>query len=193
MFKIESFSLLSEAGMVRYETGDFEVGGYKWCLALYPNGNKDENADGHVSLYLVIKETEKLPACWDVNASFKFFVFDQIRDKYLTIEGVDGSSKRFNVIKTEWGFSQLLSIESLRNASNGYLVGDSCMFGAEVFISKSSFKLEQLSMIKCTRDNVITWKLKDFSKLNEKYYYSEVYYFEESKWYTLLYLCIHTC
>ncbi|XP_038681786.1 uncharacterized protein LOC119982469 isoform X2 [Tripterygium wilfordii] len=153
-----------------------------WSLAFYPNGNKDENADGHISLYLVIKETEKLPACWDVNASFKFFVFDHIRDKYLTIEGVDGSSKRFNAIKTEWGFSQLLSLKALKNASNGYRVGDSCMFGAEVFIAKSTFKFERLSMIKCSGNNVMTWKIKDFSKLNEIYYDSEGFDFEESKW-----------
>ncbi|XP_038684112.1 uncharacterized protein LOC119984316 [Tripterygium wilfordii] len=136
-------------------------------LIFYPNGKKNANADNHISLYLVIKETEKLPACWEVNATFKFFVFDHIRDKYLTIEGCKGSMKRFHAIKTEWGFAQFLSLDSLKNASTGYLVGDSCTFGAEIFVVKSSCKLECLSMIKYTRNNLMTWKIKKIFQVRQ--------------------------
>ncbi|XP_038684114.1 MATH domain and coiled-coil domain-containing protein At2g01790-like [Tripterygium wilfordii] len=187
MFKIESFSSLAEAELEKYETDVFEVGGYKWSLIFYPNGKKNANADNHIFLYLVIKETEKLPACWEVNATFKFFVFDHIRDKYLTIEGCKGSMKRFHAIKTEWGFAQFLSLDSLKNASTGYLVGDSCTFGAEIFVVKSSCKLECLSMIKYTRNNLMTWKIKDFSKLDKICYESGVFNVEGSKWKLALY------
>ncbi|XP_038684301.1 nucleoporin NSP1-like [Tripterygium wilfordii] len=187
MFKIESFSLLSEAEVEKYETGVFEVGDYKWSLIFYPNGKKNANADNHISLYLAIKETEKLPACWEVNATFKFFVFDHIRDKYLTIEGCKGSMKRFNAIKTEWGFAEFISLESLKNASTGYLVEDSCIFGAEVFVVKSSCKFECLSMIKHTSNNLMTWKIEDFSKLDKEYYESEVFDVKGSKWKLTLY------
>ncbi|XP_038682934.1 MATH domain and coiled-coil domain-containing protein At3g58370-like [Tripterygium wilfordii] len=182
MFKVESFSLLSEAEVEKYETDVFEVGGYKWNLIFYPNGNKNANADDHISLYLAIKETEKLPACWEVNATFKFFVFDHIRDKYLIIEGCKGSMKRFHAMKTEWGFAQFISLESLKNASTGYLVEDSCIFGAEVFVVKSSCKFECLSMIKYSSNNLMTWKIKDFSKLDKIYYESEVFDVKGSKW-----------
>ncbi|XP_038681784.1 MATH domain and coiled-coil domain-containing protein At1g31390-like [Tripterygium wilfordii] len=182
MFHILSFSLLSEAGMERCETDDFEVGGYKWCLAFYPNGNKDEDADGYISLYLVIKETEKLPVGWNVDASFKFLVFDHIQHEFLTIEGVDGTYKRFDATKTEWGFSQALSLETLKKESNGYMEDDMCIFGAEVFIVQFCFKMESLKMMKYTHNNVMTWKIKDFSKLNEMYYNSEVFDLEESEW-----------
>nr|POE45250.1 hypothetical protein CFP56_43012 [Quercus suber] len=42
--------------------------------------------NGHISLYLEITETGELPLGWEVNASFKLFVFDQIRDEYLTVQ-----------------------------------------------------------------------------------------------------------
>ncbi|XP_038684602.1 uncharacterized protein LOC119984632 isoform X1 [Tripterygium wilfordii] len=187
VFKIESFSLLLEAEVEKYETSVFEVGGYKWSLIFYPNGSENADSDDYISLYLVIKETEKLPACWEVNATFRFFVFDHIRDKYLTIEGCKGSIKRFNAVKTEWGFAQFLSLETLKNASTGYLVGDSCIFGAEVFVVKSSCKFETLSMIKYTSNNLLTWKIKDFSKLDREYYESEVFDVEGSKWRLQLY------
>ena len=57
-------------------------------LLLYPHGNKKRNGDGCISLYLQIAETETLPLGWQINVNFKLFVFDQIQDKYLTIEGV---------------------------------------------------------------------------------------------------------
>lgn len=35
LFKIESFSILSEEKIEKYESDDFEVGGYKWYLLFY--------------------------------------------------------------------------------------------------------------------------------------------------------------
>lgn len=62
-----------------------------FCLCrrvfLYPNGNKKSGVKGHISLYLAMSETNHLPLCWEVNVSFKFLVYDQIRDKYLTLQG----------------------------------------------------------------------------------------------------------
>jgi hypothetical protein len=55
-------------------------------LVLYPNGNKKSNGNGHISLYLAIAATDDLPLGWEVNVNIRFFVFDQIRDKYLTIQ-----------------------------------------------------------------------------------------------------------
>ena len=57
-------------------------------LSLYPNGNKKNNGIGFISLYLQIEETENFPRTWEVNVNFRFFVLDQLRDKYLTIEGI---------------------------------------------------------------------------------------------------------
>jgi hypothetical protein len=56
-------------------------------LVLYPNGKKNSNGNGHISLYLAISTTKDLHLGWEVNANITFFVFDQIRDKYLCIQG----------------------------------------------------------------------------------------------------------
>ena len=56
-------------------------------LELYPNGKKNSNGYGHISLYLAIAATDDLPLGWEVNVDIRFFVFDQIRDKYLSIQG----------------------------------------------------------------------------------------------------------
>jgi uncharacterized protein YlaN (UPF0358 family) len=46
------------------------------------------NVIDHISLYLEILDTEKYPLGWEVNASFKLFVYDQKRDKFLTNQGL---------------------------------------------------------------------------------------------------------
>uniref|UniRef100_A0A6N2N798 MATH domain-containing protein n=1 Tax=Salix viminalis TaxID=40686 RepID=A0A6N2N798_SALVM len=143
--KIDSFSLLSEMVDNSYESREFEASGYKWILielqpsltlrfiymklVLYPNGDKSRNGDGYISLYLVMADTTGFPPGWEINAIFKFFVFDQLQDKYLML---DGGLRRFSAIKNKWGFPQMLSLSIFNNASNGYLIGDSCVFGVEV-------------------------------------------------------------
>ncbi|XP_038695419.1 MATH domain and coiled-coil domain-containing protein At3g58370-like [Tripterygium wilfordii] len=178
MFKIVS---LSTVEVEKYESGIFEVGGHKWSLAFYPTGNKNMNGNGYISLYLVIKDTVKLPACWEVNVSFRLFLFDQIRDNYLTIEAANGEISRFHATKTECGFAQFVSIKSFHDASNGYLVGDACIIGAEVFVVQSSRKQDALFMIKSPPNNIMTWTLTKFSTLHDDYDLSEVFTIEESK------------
>ncbi|KAL9348576.1 hypothetical protein Peur_059942 [Populus x canadensis] len=127
--KIEAFSLLLKTKVEKR-------------LCLYPKGNKKGN----------------LPRRWEVNAEFKLFVFDQINNKYLTVQ-----VKRFHEMKTEWGFDQLLSLETFNDASKGYLVKDCCVFGAEIFVIKPTRKWELHSMIK------------DFSKLHKSSYVSKAF------------------
>ncbi|XP_038695149.1 MATH domain and coiled-coil domain-containing protein At3g58260-like isoform X2 [Tripterygium wilfordii] len=179
MFKIES---LSTPEVEKYESGVFEVGGYKWSLAFYPTGNENMNGNDYISLYLVIENTEKLPACWEVNVSFRLFLFDQIRDNYLTIEAANGKISRFHATKTEWGFGKFLSLKSFHDASNGYLVGDTCIIGAEVLVVESNRKQDALLMIKSPPNNIMTWTPTKVSTLHGEEYVSQVFTVEESKW-----------
>jgi hypothetical protein len=116
VFQIKNFSVLLGMREENCHSSQFEVGGYHWCifrtpllsaivfffflikkmnsffsmsrkLVLYPNGKKDSNGSGHISLYLAIAATNDLPLDWNVNVHIRFFVFDQIRDKYLSIQG----------------------------------------------------------------------------------------------------------
>lgn len=53
--------------------------------------------------------------------------------KYICVcADANGTVRRFHELKREWGFSRLISLDTFKEASNGYLVDDSCIFGAEV-------------------------------------------------------------
>ncbi|GMY23311.1 MATH domain and coiled-coil domain-containing protein At2g05420-like isoform X1, partial [Fagus crenata] len=187
LLKIQSYSLLIDTGVEKYEGGVFEASGHKWRLSLYPKGNLKMNVIDHISLYLEILDIEKYPLGWEVNASFNLFVFDQKRDKFLTNQDVDGTIRRFHDVKTEWGFNKFLSLISFNLQCNGYLVNDCCVFGAEVFVHERSGKREFLSMIKEPPNGVMTWKLENFSALNKVAYYSQVFPVGDLKWKLLLY------
>ncbi|KAI3753034.1 hypothetical protein L2E82_25078 [Cichorium intybus] len=187
--KIESFSLLCEAGILKYESDVFEASGYKWRLELYPNGNKDEYINDHISLYLVICDTQGLARGWEVYVYFKIMIYDHIRHNYLTIQGGDGKRTRFHEKKTRWGFRKLMSLDSFKEAENGYLFGDSCEFGAEVFVvPKYAQKDQCLSMIKPpTTMNTHIWSITKFSTLKDEPLYSEDFKVGQVKWKLSLY------
>ncbi|XP_042499825.1 ubiquitin C-terminal hydrolase 12-like [Macadamia integrifolia] len=85
-FKITQFSLFSEQSEERCYSQAFQAGGYIWKLVLYPNGN-DKGKGHHLSLYLQIGYSVLLSLGWEVQAVFRLFAFDQIRGRYLMLEG----------------------------------------------------------------------------------------------------------
>ncbi|XP_030445855.2 BTB/POZ and MATH domain-containing protein 2-like [Syzygium oleosum] len=133
VFKIESFSLFSENDMDMYETNEFESGGHKWRMILYPNGDESRNGQGHVSIYLAVSETSPLKVGSDVNAIVRFFVFDQIRHIYLVKQGI---STRLRAMSSKWGIPRYVPLEIFKDRSYGFLVD--CIFGVEVFVIKNS-------------------------------------------------------
>ncbi|KAI8532619.1 hypothetical protein RHMOL_Rhmol11G0227300 [Rhododendron molle] len=183
--KINSFSFMVNNKIEDYESGVFEVGGYKWKLSLYPNGNKKRNVTDHISLYLRIADTEALPPGWEVNVSFKLFVYDHIKDKYLTIQ--DGEIQRFHWMKTQLGFDKFLPLDTFNDVTNGYLLDDCCVFGTEVFVLKNSGKGECMSLIEDPVNNSYTWKIEKFSAVKDEYLYSPDFVVGDHKWKLLLY------
>ncbi|KAJ0092181.1 hypothetical protein Patl1_26551 [Pistacia atlantica] len=67
----------------------------------------------------------------------------------------------------------------------GYLIDDSCVFGAEVFVVEKTFKGDHLSLMKNYDTVYHTWKIEKFSTLLEEYYESESFGFY--KWNVGLY------
>ncbi|KAE8685789.1 Glycosyl hydrolase family protein [Hibiscus syriacus] len=150
ILKIMSFSFLRKTGIDKYESGEFDAGGYKWKLVLYPHGNKSRNVKEHLSLYLVSADVaSRIDLDLEVHAVFRFFLLDQTKDNYLTVHDATGKDWRFHRSKHQWGFDQLIPIRTFNDAGNGYLLDDSCVFGVEVFVTKEmcSGKGECLSMI----------------------------------------------
>ncbi|KAG5555383.1 hypothetical protein RHGRI_012802 [Rhododendron griersonianum] len=68
-----------------------------------------------------------------------------------------------------------IPLKTFTNISNGYLVNDTCIFGAEVFISKEGTKGkgESLSMVKDAITYKQLCKIENFSKLNVECYDSK--------------------
>ncbi|KAL3641568.1 hypothetical protein CASFOL_012383 [Castilleja foliolosa] len=46
-------------------------------------------------------------------------------------------ARRFHALNQEWGFNKFLSKKDLTDPSNGYIVNDKCVFGAEVFVNEN--------------------------------------------------------
>uniref|UniRef100_M1DQI4 Meprin and TRAF homology domain-containing protein / MATH domain-containing protein n=1 Tax=Solanum tuberosum TaxID=4113 RepID=M1DQI4_SOLTU len=180
LLKIESFSLLSENGIYKYESNEFESGGFNWKMIIHPEGEGEGDGDGHISVYLAIIEKS---AVWEVNASFSFLIFDQIHDNYTVMKGME---RRFRNIKNEWGFSKCISHKTFKDPSNGYLVNDKCVFGVDVYVIKNQGIGECMSLMNGTRVYKHEWKITEFTKLKKKVY-SEEFTVGDYKWKLSLY------
>ncbi|KAL2925653.1 Ubiquitin carboxyl-terminal hydrolase 12 [Bienertia sinuspersici] len=111
-------------------------------LSVYPSGNEKEDGDDHLSLYVAL--VGKLNSGTSINASIQFFIYDQIRDNYRTF--LDVGDKRFHALKTKWGISKLLPLETFADASNGFLDNDCCSFGGEIFVRNAQIKRSSVSL-----------------------------------------------
>ncbi|CAK9172034.1 unnamed protein product [Ilex paraguariensis] len=111
-----------------------------------------------------------------------------IRGRYITswLGDADGRLRHFHRFKTEFGFAKLLSIDTFKDASNGYLIDDSCVFGAEVYVIKSTGRGECLSLKEETYDNSYSWQIKKFSEIKEERLFSEPFTIGEHKWFETL-------
>lgn len=85
-------------------------------------------------------------------------------------------------MNTAWGFDELLSLDTLNDASNGYLVDDCCVFGAEVFVVKYNGQGECRSMIKDPMDNIYTWNVAKLSSAGDVVH-SDQFVVGENTWY----------
>ncbi|XP_076911446.1 MATH domain and coiled-coil domain-containing protein At3g58270-like [Bidens hawaiensis] len=130
ILNIQQFSLLTKLNVERYESNEFEATGYKWKLVIHPNGNRSKNVGEFLSAYLAMADSNSLPL------------------DYAADEMSEGG--RFQRLRTERGFDKFISLKELGNSNIGYLVGDKCVFGVEVFLSNetSKCKTECLSMAK---------------------------------------------
>ncbi|KAL8048886.1 hypothetical protein ABFX02_07G096300 [Erythranthe guttata] len=182
MFKIESFSMSELCGIDKFETAEFAAGEYNWRLIIYPNGDNIVGKDsGYVSVYLAMADKSSLPV--DVNAIFSIFLYNHISGKYLNSLG---RTRRFRGMKSRWGFSKFISKESLKDPSNGYVVDDNCVFGAEVFVVKREAVTQCFSLKYADIPYKRDWKIPNFSKL-EEHWRSEEFTAGGQKWNILLY------
>ncbi|XP_024027939.1 uncharacterized protein LOC21402699 [Morus notabilis] len=186
LLKIESFSSLSKLASVDNYRSEFEAGGYKWEVSIYPTGDKKNGGQDHISVFLRLLNTNSLPVGWEVNAIFTFFVFDQIRNEYVSSQDTK-VIWRYHSMKTRWGIQKFIDLETFSDRSNGYLVNGTCTFGAEVFVVKNTFKGECLSAIDEPITCTHTWKIDSFSSMTLERYESNLFVGGDYKWRIVLY------
>ncbi|XP_024039291.1 ubiquitin carboxyl-terminal hydrolase 12 [Citrus clementina] len=77
-------------------------------------------------------------------------------------------------MKRECGIDKLIPLQAFKEPSNGYLVDDSCVFGAEIFVIKPTGKGEAVSIVKVPAQagNILRWKIANFSNLRDPEYCS---------------------
>ncbi|KAK4265229.1 hypothetical protein QN277_026309 [Acacia crassicarpa] len=184
LFKIESFSSLSKASVENYTSEEFEAGGYQWTLSIYPTGNKKKDGQDHISAYLnlMVSSSSSFPVGWEVNAIVNLFVYDFLRDEYFSYQ--DASTMHFHKLQTEWGISKFMDLVSFNDPSNGFLIEDACVFGAEIFVIKPPSNQKYLSMIHEPPLLYYRWKFDYFSgRLYSDKYVSDRFLAGNYGWY----------
>lgn len=97
----------------------------------------------------------------------------------------DEAVKRYNEANKEWGFGQLIPLSTFYNPNVGYIVQDTCSFGAEIFIVKPAEQQEKVTFVSNPPDNVFTWRVRRFSSLEDKFYYSNEFLVGDRYWLVL--------
>ncbi|KAL8101543.1 hypothetical protein AgCh_033445 [Apium graveolens] len=199
--KIESFSSLVKLAIERYESAAFDVGGYTWYhsqeVGYLPKQKHKKRRSraylSHISLYLAIDKTSSLPLDWQACATYKIFLYDHNKDKYLIIQDDPVHEVRFNAAKKESGFDKLISLDIFKDATSGYLIDDSCIFGVEIHPVKYTGKGETLKMnVVVSQEVAFIWKIPKFSKIikrtpNGRKLVSEQFAVGKYKWRLWLY------
>ncbi|KAJ4840907.1 hypothetical protein Tsubulata_001100 [Turnera subulata] len=185
LFRIESFSLIWESGLERLDTKYFKSGDKKWKLSIHPGRKAD--VGGHVSLSLAIEEPSNSTPSWEINVNVKFFVLDQIRGQYLIIPDAFGEERRFDWMKLEWCFPNLISHDTMNDPSKGYLVNDCCVFGVEVFVLGNTREGETFTLFKQPKNGLYAWRIDKYSTLGSDCLYSPVFSAEGQQWKLMLY------
>ncbi|KAM1083049.1 hypothetical protein FF1_021650 [Malus domestica] len=134
----------------RCESDEFEAGGYKWKLVVFPYGNKKKNVEHHISINLEMARTDSRQPDWEVYIDFRVYLLDQEKGTYVVFQDDKIMQKCLHGVAPDVGFNKLISLKELTDASNGYVINDTCVFGAEVFVRKErrAGKGTCISMIK---------------------------------------------
>ncbi|CAK8537501.1 unnamed protein product [Lathyrus sativus] len=96
----------------------FEVGGYKWRILIFPKGN---NVKNHLSMYLDVANSAKLPSGWSSYGEFSLTVVNQINNDYSVTKD---TQHRFNEQESDWGFTSFIPLSTLNDPRRRYLVND---------------------------------------------------------------------
>ncbi|KAB2625002.1 hypothetical protein D8674_016662 [Pyrus ussuriensis x Pyrus communis] len=185
--KVESFSLLRNRAD-GFESEEFKAGGYEWKLVFYPNGNKKKNVKDHISVCLKMAGAHLLQPGWEGLVDFRLFLLDQNKAIYLVLMDENINKMCFHAEMLDAGFDRVIPLEAFTDPSNGYLIGDTCVSGAEVYVCKERRrgKGECITLDACLMYKH-PWRIEKFSKLTYERIESEPFTAGGKKWKLVLY------
>ncbi|KAI6103506.1 hypothetical protein F5141DRAFT_1189842 [Pisolithus sp. B1] len=96
---------------------EFDCGGHKWRILLFPFGNSNAPPNDTVSVYLDYAEPKKSPEGWHACAQFAL-VISNIHDP--TIYTVSHAHHRFIAEECDWGFTRFSELRKLFNIQEGF-------------------------------------------------------------------------
>ncbi|XP_006431921.2 ubiquitin carboxyl-terminal hydrolase 13 [Citrus clementina] len=157
-------------------------------LVFYPNGKKNDGGKDHLSLYLKIDDSNPhSDGTWNVNVYYKLFVYDQLSNQYLVVQDAKAPMRRFDRRKGEWGFGKFLDLATFNEPSNGYLVDESCVFGAEVYVVKPTGSEEILSLVSEPDDGTYRFTIPAFGSVGDTVQRSGEFTVGERNWQLVVY------
>ncbi|KIK98862.1 hypothetical protein PAXRUDRAFT_823415 [Paxillus rubicundulus Ve08.2h10] len=117
-FKVYTWRLTNWKKLEKKITSpDFDCGGHRWRILLFPFGNSNAPPNDTVSVYLDYAEPKKSPEGWHACAQFALVV-SNIHDP--TIYTVSHAHHRFIAEECDWGFTRFSELRKLFNIQEGH-------------------------------------------------------------------------
>lgn len=91
---------------------EFEVGGYKWKVLLFPHGN---NQSEYTSIYLEFSDPASQPQGWHVCAQFSLLISNP---NHPTEYAVHNAQHRFTAEEADWGFTRFHEVRRLSSVDD---------------------------------------------------------------------------
>ncbi|OSC99045.1 cysteine proteinase [Trametes coccinea BRFM310] len=96
---------------------EFECGGHRWRILLFPFGNSNAPPNDTVSVYLDYADPKRAPEGWHACAQFAL-VISNIHDP--TIYTVSHAHHRFIAEECDWGFTRFSELRKLFSVQDGH-------------------------------------------------------------------------
>ncbi|KAK8585937.1 hypothetical protein V6N13_050906 [Hibiscus sabdariffa] len=129
ILKIMSFSSLAKTGIEKYESEEFDAGGYKWTIQLFPKGRR-HGSGTHISIYLALVDSDTPKDGSKIFAEFTLRMKDQQQSRHIAGK----VSHWFSESSKESGWEKFVSLAYFYHTSSGCLVNDTCTVEAEVTV-----------------------------------------------------------
>ncbi|XP_057422589.1 ubiquitin C-terminal hydrolase 12-like isoform X1 [Lotus japonicus] len=109
---------------------NFVIGGHPWRILIFPKGNNTS----YLSIYLDAGgDLSNLPNDWSRVEKFKLSLINQVNGKMTITKEYE---HQFNARESDWGSTMFITLVELYDPSNGFIVNDTCIFEAEIAVTK---------------------------------------------------------